>query len=133
MSQLHPRLAADTGELGETRLCWLRWMRDGRFPWLVVVPKRDGLREWHHLPIAEQGELLITVNYLAAELERVTGADKINLGALGNLVPQLHVHVIARFQGDDCWPGPVWGQGTPRPVPTPPGWLAEIRLPKRPD
>lgn len=130
MTSLHPRLAADTGELGETELCWLRWMRDGRFPWLVVVPKRDGLREWHQMPEREQHRLLATVNHLAAELERVTGADKINLGALGNLVPQLHVHVIARFQGDACWPGPVWGQGTPEPVSEAPAWLARLRLPE---
>ena len=133
MSELHPRLAADTGALGETPLCWLRWMRDGRFPWLIVVPKRERLREWHHLPVAEQSELLATVNHLAAELERVTGADKINLGALGNLVPQLHVHVIARFKGDDCWPGPVWGQGTPRPIEVAPAWLKNIRLPESPE
>lgn len=129
MSELHPRLAADTGEWCETRLCWLRWMRDDRFPWLIAVPKREGLREWHHLPQAEQRELLATVNHLAAELERVTGADKINLGALGNLVPQLHVHVIARFEGDECWPGPVWGQGEPRPISEAPIWLADLRLP----
>lgn len=133
MASLHPRLAADTGELGETDLCWLRWMRDDRFPWLIVVPKRDGLREWHHLAMADQQRLLATVNHLAAELERVTGADKINLGALGNLVPQLHVHVIARFQGDDCWPGPVWGQGSPRPVETAPAWLEQLTLPDQRD
>lgn len=130
MGSLHPRLAADTGELGNTALCWLRWMRDGRFPWLVVVPKRDGLREWHHLPESEQHALLSTVNHLAAELERVSGADKINIGALGNLVPQLHIHIIARYRDDPCWPGPVWGQGTPQPVNTPPAWLAQLRLPE---
>lgn len=130
MPQLHPRLAADTGALGETPLCWLRWMRDARFPWLVVVPKRDGLQEWHHLPPSEQRELLDTVNQLAAELERVTGADKINLGALGNLVPQLHIHVIARFRGDACWPGPVWGQGAPQVPDAVPEWLGQIHLPE---
>ena len=58
MTELHPRLAADTGALGETELCWLRWMRDARFPWLIVVPKRDGLREWHHLPAAARQHYL---------------------------------------------------------------------------
>ena len=115
MATLHPRLAADTRDLGETDLCWLRWMNDRRFAWLIVVPKRDGLREWHHLPSTEQQLLLQQVNGLAAELERVTGADKINIGALGNMVPQLHIHIIARFEGDPCWPGPVWGQGQPEP------------------
>ena len=68
----------------------------------------DGLLD-HKLssaPVVEQGRLLSTVNHLAAALERVTGAEKINIGALGNLVPQLHVHIIARFQNDPCWPGP---------------------------
>ena len=69
MATLHPRLAADTRPLGETDLCWLRWMNDRRFPWLIVVPKRDGLREWHHLPMADQLALLQQVNGLAAELE----------------------------------------------------------------
>ncbi len=99
MATLHPRLAADTRALGETDLCWLRWMNDRRFAWLIVVPKRDGLREWHHLPLADQQALLQQVNGLAAELERVTGAAKIILGALGNWVPQLTVTFMARFEG----------------------------------
>ena len=69
MATLHPRLAADTRPLGETDLCWLRWMNDRRFAWLIVVPKRDGLREWHHLPEPDQQRLLATVNHLAGELE----------------------------------------------------------------
>ncbi|MBD3642904.1 MAG: HIT family protein [Alcanivorax sp.] len=132
MATLHPRLAADTRALGETELCWLRWMNDRRFPWLIVVPKRDGLREWHHLSLAEQQALLLQVNGLAAELERVTGADKINIGALGNLVPQLHIHIIARFEADACWPGPVWGQGLPEPWAEEerPVWLEALTLPE---
>ena len=103
-------------------------MNDQRFAWLIVVPKRDGLREWHHLPAEEQVSLLQQVNGLATELERVTGADKINVGALGNMVPQLHIHIIARFEGDPCWPGPVWGQGAPVPWPDGqcPDWLAGL-------
>ena len=61
MASLHPRLAADTRALGETELCWLRWMNDQRFAWIIVVPKRDGLREWHHLPVDEQQALLAQV------------------------------------------------------------------------
>ncbi|OJH06855.1 MAG: histidine triad protein [Alcanivorax borkumensis] len=130
MAMLHPRLAADTGALGETDLCWLRWMNDQRFAWIIVVPKRDGLREWHHLPMDEQQALLAQVNDLAGQLERITDADKINIGALGNMVPQLHIHIIARYVDDPCWPGPVWGQGTPQPwadgqVPV---WIAELAL-----
>ena len=130
MPSLHPRLAADTRALGETGLCWMRWMNDQRFAWLIIVPKRDGLREWHHLPTDEQRQLLTQVNALAGQLETVTGADKINIGALGNMVPQLHIHVIARFEGDPCWPGPVWGQGQPEPWAEgeQPGWLDKLDL-----
>ena len=130
MPSLHPRLAADTRALGETGLCWLRWMNDQRFAWLIIVPKRDGLREWHHLPTDEQRQLLTQVNALAGQLETVTGADKINIGALGNMVPQLHIHVIARFEGDPCWPGPVWGQGQPElwAEGKQPGWLDKLDL-----
>ncbi|WP_290518426.1 HIT family protein [Alcanivorax sp.] len=130
MASLHPRLAADARALGETELCWLRWMNDQRFAWIIVVPKRDGLREWHHLPVDEQQALLAQVNALAGQLEQVTGADKINIGALGNMVPQLHVHIIARFADDPCWPGPVWGQGQPEPWPDDqePDWIAQLGL-----
>ena len=105
-------------------------MNDQRFAWIVVVPKRDGLREWHHLPVGEQQALLAQVNGLASQLEQITGADKINIGALGNMVPQLHVHIIARFADDPCWPGPVWGQGQPEPWPDnrAPGWIARLVL-----
>ena len=130
MATLHPRLAADTRALGETELCWLRWMSDQRFAWLIIVPKREGLREWHHLQADEQLVLLKQVNALAAQLETVTGADKINIGALGNMVPQLHIHVIARFEGDPCWPGPVWGQGQPEPWAEgdQPDWIDKLDL-----
>ncbi|EKF74472.1 hypothetical protein A11A3_08625 [Alcanivorax hongdengensis A-11-3] len=130
MTSLHPRLAQDTRPVAETDLCWVRYMNDQRFAWLVVVPKREGLREWHHLPVAEQQALLALVNDLAGQLERLTGADKMNLGALGNMVPQLHIHIIARFEGDPCWPGPVWGQGQPEPwaEDEAPAWLTPLTV-----
>lgn len=115
MARLHDRLQQDTFPVTDTPLCWVRWMNDRRFPWLVVVPKYDAVREWHHLPAEEQQQLLLLVNRLAAQLEQFTQADKINIGALGNQVPQLHIHIIARFESDPCWPGPVWGQGQAQP------------------
>ena len=126
---LHPRLLADTGALGEDGLCWIRWMNDQRFPWLIVVPRVADVSEWHDLSSDQQHALLDLVNQCAARLKQVTGAHKINVGALGNLVPQLHVHVIARNPGDECWPGPVWGQGQPRPWPEgqQPDWLAAFQ------
>jgi len=126
---LHPRLAADTRSLGETSLCYIRWMNDRRFPWVVLVPKRDGIREWYELDSADQHELLDLMNRCALHLQALTGAGKINIGALGNVVPQLHIHVIARSDGDACWPGPVWGQGQVEPYgeQDEPSWVAALR------
>lgn len=115
MAELHPRLAEDTVALGETSLSRVRWMNDRRFPWLMLIPKRDELLEWHHLPEQEQHQLLEEMLVLSRALETVASPDKINTGALGNLVPQLHVHVIARNKQDPCWPGPVWGNGEAEP------------------
>jgi diadenosine tetraphosphate (Ap4A) HIT family hydrolase len=125
---LHPMLARDTRRLGETGLSHVRWMNDRRFPWLMLVPRRPDLLEWHHLPPQEQHQLLDEVSVLSAALETVTAPDKINVGALGNLVPQLHVHVIARHRQDPCWPGPVWGNGTPEPFADDeqPQWLSAL-------
>ncbi len=79
----------------------------------MLVPRHPGLLEWHHLPRQQRHQLLDEVSVLSEALEDVTAPDKINVGALGNLVPQLHIHVIARTRQDPCWPGPVWGNGAP--------------------
>lgn len=104
-------------------------MNDQRFPWLVLVPKRDNIREWFELDSSQQHDLLDLMNRCAMHLQALTGAEKINLGALGNLVPQLHVHIIARGSGDPCWPGPVWGQGQAQPYAQgdEPEWLPAMR------
>jgi len=113
--ELHPRLAADTLAVGRLPLCRLQLMNDARYPWLILVPERAGLREIHQLPPAERAQLIEEISACSQALEAVSRADKINVGALGNLVPQLHVHVIARRTGDAAWPGPVWGQGAAEP------------------
>lgn len=115
MFELHPRLAADTLTVGRLPLCRLQLMNDARYPWLILVPERAGLREIHQLPPAERAQLIEEISACSQALEAVSRADKINVGALGNLVPQLHVHVIARRAGDAAWPGPVWGQGVAEP------------------
>lgn len=115
MFELHPRLAADTLAVGRLPLCRLQLMNDARYPWLILVPERAGLREIHQLPPAERAQLIEEISACSQALEAVSRADKINVGALGNLVPQLHVHVIARRTGDAAWPGPVWGQGAAEP------------------
>lgn len=129
MVELHPRLHADSRPLLETAFCWIRWINDQRFPWLVLVPKRAAVHEWYQLAEADQQHLLALVNRCAEQLQRVTGADKINIGALGNLVPQLHIHVLARYRQDPCWPGPVWGQGDMQPWPAQrqPDWLPALQ------
>ncbi len=115
MFELHPRLAADTVLLADLPLSRALVMGDARYPWVILVPRRADLREIHDLARAERGRLMEEIAALSEALERECRPDKINVGALGNLVPQLHIHVIARFVGDPAWPGPVWGQGTAEP------------------
>ena len=117
--QLDPRLAADTRPVAVLALCELRLIVDARFPWLVLVPRRAGLVEIDDLTDAEQTLLWREVNHATAALRAVAPCDKLNLGALGNIVRQLHVHVVARSVGDAAWPGPVWGSGQARPYAEP--------------
>lgn len=105
------RLAQDSELLTRIGLCELRLMKDARWPWLVLVPQRTDVCEMFDLTPLDQTMLTFEVNLVADALKRSTGATKINVGALGNIVRQLHVHVIARNEGDPNWPGPVWGFG----------------------
>ncbi|MGQ0677477.1 MAG: HIT domain-containing protein [Rhodospirillales bacterium] len=105
---LHPRLEADTRPVAALGLCRVLLMNDARFPWLIMVPERAGIREIHQLEPADRALLIEEVAKVAAALEKLTGAEKMNVAALGNQVPQLHVHVIARFAADAAWPTPVW-------------------------
>ncbi|HXH03618.1 MAG TPA: HIT family protein [Candidatus Competibacteraceae bacterium] len=114
---LHPRLAQDSLPVADLPLCQVRLMNDARFPWLLLVPRRDGLRELHQLDAGERVRLIEEIALVSRVLELVYRPDKLNIGALGNLVPQLHVHVVARFQSDAAWPGPVWGSGAAHPYP----------------
>ncbi|MDI6025538.1 HIT family protein [Corticibacterium sp. UT-5YL-CI-8] len=112
---LDARLDADTEQLMWLGLCELRIMNDRRWPWLVMVPQRTGIEELHDLTPLDQAMLTFETNMVASALKRVTGCTKINSGALGNIVRQLHVHIIARNEGDPAWPGPVWGHGLREP------------------
>jgi diadenosine tetraphosphate (Ap4A) HIT family hydrolase len=113
--ELHPRLAADCGVVGDLPLCRLLLMNDSRFPWCILVPRAAGLRELHDLPASARADLLDEIETVSRALLAVDEVQKINVGALGNLVPQLHVHVVGRHPGDAAWPGPVWGAGTAVP------------------
>jgi len=112
---LDAKLGADSGLLLRLGLCELRVMNDRRWPWLILVPQRPDIAEVHDLTPLDQAMLTFETNLVAQALKRVTGCTKINTGALGNIVRQLHVHVIARNEGDPGWPGPVWGHGVREP------------------
>ncbi len=108
---LHRQLAWDSEHVLWLELCELRLMKDSRWPWLLLIPQRAGVTEVHELDPLHQSMLAVETGLVGAMLISVTGCDKINTGALGNVVPQLHVHVVARKEGDPNWPGPVWGYG----------------------
>lgn len=108
---LDPRLAADTHPVADLGLSRLLLMDDARYGWLILVPRRAGLRELADLPRADQHRLLDEIGIARSALAALGPYDKLNLGALGNIVEQLHVHVIARRRDDAAWPGPVWGHG----------------------
>lgn len=113
--ELDPRLEADSEQLLWLGLCELRLMNDRRWPWLILIPQRPGAEEVHDLTPLDQAMLTFESNMVAQALKTVTGCTKINTAALGNIVRQLHVHVIARSEGDAGWPGPVWGHGVREP------------------
>lgn len=108
---LDERLAADSVFVADGPLSQLRLMDDVRFPWLVLVPRVAGASEWFDLGVADQALLWNEVRRAATLLRAGPRCEKLNLGALGNIVRQLHVHVVARHAGDAAWPGPVWGSG----------------------
>lgn len=112
---LHERLAADTLPVCDLILCTVRLMNDARFPWLVLVPRQPDLVEISDLAAPERAILIEEITLAGEALRSAAPCDKLNTGALGNLVPQLHVHVVARVDGDAAWPGPVWGSGTAKP------------------
>lgn len=111
MFQLHERLQADTAPVAELSLCRVLLMDNRVWPWLILVPARPGLTEIHQLDEAGRHRLVDEIALASKALEGLFQPDKINVGALGNMVPQLHIHVIARTRADPAWPGPVWGSG----------------------
>ncbi|MFO8141686.1 MAG: HIT family protein [Marinobacter sp.] len=113
MFQLHERLAADTHSLGCSRLCEIRLMNDSTWPWLILVPAVAGIREIYQLQHGQQVRLMEESSALSKGMMELFSGDKMNVAALGNMVPQLHLHHIVRFEGDPAWPGPVWGKQAP--------------------
>ena len=109
--ELDPRLAGDTHPIGELSLSRLLLMDDARYPWLILVPRIAGARELIDLDEADRRSLLTELAAVGRTLETLLRPDKLNIAALGNVVPQLHVHLVARYVDDASWPQPVWGRG----------------------
>ena len=112
---LDPRLSRDADFVGDLPLCRVLLMNDSRWPWLVLVPRRAGVVELTDLDAADRIRLVEETARAADWLKSHARAEKLNVGALGNIVRQLHVHVVARHAGDPAWPGPVWGFGAAVP------------------
>ncbi len=112
---LHPQLADDTHPVAHWSLCEVRLMDDENHPWLILVPRIDGAVELIDLDAAQQAELTREIARASRALQVAFKPQKLNVASLGNLVAQLHVHVIARFEHDIAWPRPVWGMASAQP------------------
>lgn len=112
---LHDKLAEDTFEVLTLKISRLLLMNDARYPWLILVPQVCDMRDLHNLSPDEYLAVTNEITKVLEVLETVTKAHKMNVGALGNMVPQLHIHIIARQTNDAAWPGPVWGVGEAQP------------------
>jgi len=115
MITLHPQLKKDCIPLGEFSLCSILLLNDANYPWFILLPNREGITEIHQLSKADQQQLMSESMFFSQCMEQVFQPDKLNIAALGNIVPQLHIHHIARFTTDACWPAPVWGAVSPMP------------------
>ena len=114
---LDPRLAADTVMIGDLALSSVLLMDDARFPWLILVPRRVGASELTDLTAEDANALMGEARIAVGVMLALAKPDKVNIGALGNVVSQLHLHVVGRFLSDPAWPGPVWGHGARSPYP----------------
>ena len=111
---LHSQLTKDTVDIGDLPLCRVLVIKDANYPWLLLVPRREGAAEIIDLAEVEQAQLMTEVSRVARALKEITKCDKLNIAALGNVVPQLHIHIVARYMIDPLWPKPIWGSEAPR-------------------
>jgi len=112
---LDPRLQNDTFPIGNLVLSRVLAIDDADYPWLVLVPRRPGVTEIADLGDRDAARLMEEIAQASRALKSVTGCDRVNIAAIGNIVPQLHVHIVARWKTDPLWPKPVWGHVAPRP------------------
>tara|TARA_R110002094_G_scaffold175096_1_gene155656 strand:- start:1 stop:432 length:432 start_codon:yes stop_codon:yes gene_type:complete len=108
--QLHPQLANDCFVIADLPLSQLLLCNDSAYPWFILVPKVDDIQDVYQLDWQQQQQLLNESSMLSEILMQEFNGDKMNVAALGNVVPQLHMHHIVRFKNDACWPKPIWGQ-----------------------
>ena len=108
--QLHPNLKRDCVFVGGFELCQLLMMNDCQYPWFLLVPQKPDLTELYQLEKPDRQLLIEESSWLAENLALLYQADKMNIAAIGNLVPQLHIHHIVRYKNDKAWPAPVWGK-----------------------
>ncbi|WP_282607256.1 HIT domain-containing protein [Pelagibius sp. Alg239-R121] len=107
--ELHPRLVADTFTIAQWPLCEVLLSNDANYPWLILVPRKPGLKDYDDLSPADMARIGEEIRVASQALRSLYQPDKLNVAALGNQVPQLHIHVIARFHSDVAWPNPIWG------------------------
>lgn len=115
MTFIHPVLTKDCFEIARLPLCHLLLMNDSQYPWCILVPGHENITEIYQLAAEDQRQLMQESSSLGECMMRLFSGHKLNIGVLGNIVPQLHVHHIVRYKNDPAWPGPVWGNSAPRP------------------
>lgn len=115
MFEMDERLQQDSIVLGDFALCRVLLMNDSRYPWLILVPRRADISEVFQLTAAQQQQLWQETSVVGQVLKDIYQADKINIATLGNVVKQLHMHIVVRMQEDATWPAPVWGRGEAQP------------------
>ena len=113
--ELHPRLQQDCFNVGRFPLSQILIMNDNQYPWFILVPRRANITEIYQLGQDDRQQLMTESCLLAEKLVTIYQPDKLNIAAIGNLVPQLHIHHVARYQEDKAWPGPIWGKFSPVP------------------
>ncbi|NOY62130.1 MAG: HIT domain-containing protein [Gammaproteobacteria bacterium] len=110
MFRLHPQLKKDCHTVGQFPLCTLLLMNDANYPWFILVPMRENITELFQLDAVDQQQLMVESSALGQALMKIFSGDKLNIAALGNVVPQLHIHHVVRYRRDAAWPAPVWGR-----------------------
>ncbi len=115
MADIHPQLLNDCQVLGRFPLCHLLLMLDANYPWFILVPDRENISELYQLTNADQAQMIKESSSLAKSLMHIFKGDKMNIAALGNIVPQCHIHHVVRYKTDPAWPAPIWGKCPAKP------------------